>query len=415
MSYIYNNKIAYADTPNLDAFGRLRTSNITSLLEYKHIYNKLPLIVSEVVSGGTASSTFDYFNSQVVMSTSGASEYVIRQGKVRGIYQPGKGQIIEATFSNFQNEVNVIKRVGYFTTTTSAPYNSIYDGFVLESNGSANTISFQIWQSGTTIYSADSTSWLTTDYDVTNIDWSKSQLMYIDYQWLGVGRVRFGLVIDGVVKIFTTYTAANNINHVYMSSPNQPIRYEIRQVGASASGGTLNMICSQISMEGALNEISRTVGINAFNAQTISTAGTKYPLIGFRIASGGYWDGAVANLMGFNVVNTTNGTKYDFLLTLELNPTLSSTATWTGITNTPIEYAIGDVGGARTVTSSGYILANTLGAGSSTQADKFDFGNNIVKPGINIDGTPDEVWLCIVPATSNSQSIRSSMNIQFYI
>ena len=69
MSFIYNNEIKYADTPNLDAFGRLRTSSITSLLEYKHVHNKLPLLINEVTAG-TATSVYDAKNAQVVMSTS---------------------------------------------------------------------------------------------------------------------------------------------------------------------------------------------------------------------------------------------------------------------------------------------------------------------------------------------------------
>lgn len=89
MSFIYNNEIQYSDSSNLDAFGRLRTSNVTSLLEYKHTYDKLPLVIDEITAG-TATSVFDSSNSQVVMSVSANNSYVIRQGKSRGIYQPVK-------------------------------------------------------------------------------------------------------------------------------------------------------------------------------------------------------------------------------------------------------------------------------------------------------------------------------------
>jgi len=406
MSFIYNNKIAYSDSPNLDAFGRLRTSSVTSLLEYKHVSDKLPLVINEVTAG-TATSIFDPLNAQVVMSTSATNDYVIRQGKSRGIYQPGKSQIVESSFSNFQLETNVIKRVGYFTSSTTAPYNSILDGFVLESNGQTNTISFQIWQSGSTTYSASTTSWLTTDYNVTNIDWSKSQLMFIDYQWLGVGRTRFGLVIDGEVKIFTTYTAANTINHVYMKSANQPIRYEIRQVGSGS--GTLNMICSQISMEGSLNNLNRTIGIPAFSTQTMATADTKYPLIGFRLNPNE--GGASIALSDINSINTTNPSKADYYLTLEFNPTLSSPATFTGITNTPVQYSLG---GGRTVTTNGQILATFLGSGSGSQVDSYEFKDNMIKAGVNIDGTSDEMWVCAVAAGSG-QDMRTSINLSYFL
>ena len=69
--------------------------------------------------------------------------------------------------------------------------------------------------------------------------------MFTDFQWLGVGRVRFGVVIDGQFKLFTTSTGTNNLDNVYMKSPNQPVRYEIRSVSGGASG-SFNMICSQV-------------------------------------------------------------------------------------------------------------------------------------------------------------------------
>jgi hypothetical protein len=121
----------------------------------------------------------------------------------------------------------------------------------LESNGVTNEISFQIWRSGTTIYSAATTVWNSTEFDPTNFNWSNTQLMTVDYQWLGVGRMRFGMVISGLTVYFAEHSSSNDHPTVYMSSPNQPIRYEIRQTGAGS--GYFDMICSQVSTEGALN------------------------------------------------------------------------------------------------------------------------------------------------------------------
>lgn len=406
MSFIYNNEIKYSDSPNLDAFGRLRTSNITSLLEYKHTFDKLPLVISEVTAG-TATSIFDLSNSQIIMTTSSNNDYVIRQGKSRGIYQPGKGQLIEASFSNFQIQTNVIKRVGYFTTTTSAPYNSLLDGFFLESNGQNNTISFQVWHSGATVISATTSTWLTNDFNVSQIDWTKTQLMFTDFQWLGVGRIRFGLVLSGSVKTFVTYTAANNLSTVHMRSPNQPIRYEIRQVGAGS--GTLNMICAQVSLEGSINALQRSLGIPAFTNSVATTAGVKYPMIGYRLNQG--YEGVNITLSDVQSINTTNPSKSDFYITIELNPTLSSSATFTGVTNSGVAYSIPT---GQSITTSGYVLATFLGAGSGTQVDNFQFQDNMIRPGTNVNGTYDEVWICVV-SEGNNQTYRSAINLSYYL
>ena len=193
------------------------------------------------------------------MSTSANNDLVIRQTKTHPIYQPGKSQLFEASFSNFVIESNVIKRVGVFQSTTGTPYNSVFDGLFLESNGVTSAITFNIYLSGSCTYSADTSVWNNPNFNVNNFDWSDVNLITIDYQWLGVGRVRFGMVLSGQTYYFVDYTAANNIPTVYMSSPNQPIRYEIRQVGAGS--GYFDMLCSQVSTEGALNGLYSTVGI----------------------------------------------------------------------------------------------------------------------------------------------------------
>lgn len=406
MSYIYNNSIKYADSTNLDAFQRLRVSEVTSLLEVKHVHDKLPLLVNEVTAG-TATSIYDEPNARVIMSTSANNDYVIRQTTSRAIYQPGKGQIFEASFSNFQLETDVIKRLGYYTTNTSAPYDSVVDGILLESNGQTNQISFQIWKSGTTIYSADTTTWSNDDFLVSSIDWSLTQLMFVDFQWLGVGRVRFGLVIDGQVRIFTTHNGTNNLSTIYMTAPNQPIRFEIRQVGAGS--GSLSMICSQVSLEGSLNRLQQSLGLTQFTTVQATTAGTKYPLIGYRIANG--YEGANITLSDIQSLNTTTPSKSDYYVTVELNPTLSSSAVFTGVSNTAIAYSIST---GQTVTTSGYVLATFLGAGGSTQVDNFQFEDNVIRPGIKVDGTYDEIWICVV-SQGNNQTFRSSLNLSYFL
>ena len=406
MSFIYNNAVKYSDSPNLDAFGRLRTSNVTSLLEYKHTYDKLPLVINEVTAG-TATSVYDKPNSQVVMSVATNNDYVIRQGVARGIYQPGKGQIFEASFSDFQLQTNVIKRVGYFTTSTSVPYDSVVDGFFLESNGQTGIISFQIWQSGTTTFSAASTSWFTTDYDVTNINWSKTQLMFTDFQWLGVGRVRFGVVIDGQFKLFATSTGTNNLDNVYMKAPNQPVRYEIRSVSGGAAG-SFNMICSQVSLEGSINSLQKSTSVVAFTAQTKPTAYVTYPILGYRLNTN--YEGANITLSDIQSLNITNPSKADYLITVQYNPTLSSSSSWTNIPDTPVQYALST---GQTITTEGHIITSFMGSGSGTQVDNFEFKDNMLKPGLKVNGTPDEIWICVKSTLAN-QDFRTSINLSYF-
>jgi hypothetical protein len=404
MSFIYNNAVKYSDSPNIDAFGRLRTAAVQNLLDIKHVYDKNPLQVNEVTAG-TATSVFSQEYARVRMSTSANNDLVIRQTKTHPIYQPGKSQLFEGSFSNFQLETNVIKRVGCFTSTSASTYNSVFDGFFLESNGVSNTISFQIWRSGTTIFTAATTSWVTNEFDPANLVWSNTQLITVDYQWLGVGRMRFGVGLSGQTIYFTEHNCSNNESLVYMSSPNQPIRYEIRQVGAGS--GSFDMLCSQVSTEGALNGLYSTVGVIHSSTATLATSGTKYPYIGYRLKQS--YKSVTSQYSSLSLLNTSND---NYLMTIEYNPTLSATPTWTDIPNSPFQYSFGT--GATTVTSPGHIMSSLIGEAGTSALTTIKVDDNQIRVGSNINGTLDEMWVCITPLGANATFLGTA-EILYYL
>lgn len=402
MSYIFNNSIKYSDSPNLDAFGRLRVSEITSLLEVSQVYDKRSYIVDEV-TGGTVTSIHEPTKAQVVMSGTGANSYVIRQTFNYAVYQPGKSQIFEGSFSNFQLENNVIKRVGYFNAHSGSTYSEDIDGFFLESNGSTNTISFQIWRYGNLTYSASTSQWNNDEVDPTSIDWSKVNLMLTDFQWLGVGRVRFGMVLSGLTYYFTDFTAANDKTEVYMSSPNKPIRYELRTTGGN---GSFNMICSQVSMEGSLNQLTIPFGlVGPVSATTFTTAGQKYPFIGVKMAPG-YEDVSLI-LQNVDIINTSNDNYY---CTIEIDPDITGTYSFSASSQNEVLKSV--CNGTQVINTQNPIFASFIGAAGSTALSSFSLGNSQVNPGSRIDGSEQELWICITPLGGNA-SFYGSANFYY--
>jgi hypothetical protein len=406
MSFIFNNSVKYSDGPNMDAFGRLRTAAVQNLIDIKHVYDKNPLQISEVTAG-TATSVFNQQYARVRMSTSANNDLVIRQTKTHPIYQPGKSQLFEASFSNFQIEPNVIKRVGGFTSTSGSPYNSVFDGYFLESNGVTSAITFNIYLSGSCTYSADTSTWNNTNFNPNNFDWSKTNLMTVDYQWLGVGRMRFGMVLSGQTFYFLDYTAANNISTVYMSSPNQPIRYEIRQVGVGS--GYFDMICSQVSTEGALNGLYSTVGVINSTTADLGTSGTKYPYIGYRLKEG--YKSVTSQYSSLSILNTSND---NYLVTIEFNPTLSATPSWTDIPNSPFQYSVYNGTVTTTITSPGHIMSSLIGESGTSALTTIKVDDNQIRVGSNVNGTLDEMWVCITPLT-NSATFLGTAEVLYYL
>ena len=403
MSYIYSNEMKYADSGNLDAFGRLRVSQTTTLLDVKHLYDKLPLFVDEERGGGGTSSWAD---ACVTMSTSATNDFVVRQSIKAAPYQSGKSQIVETSFTNFATQSNVTKRVGYYTSGTSSSYGSGFDGFFLESNGTNNSISFQIWKGGTNIVTATSSSWLTAEYDAALIDWTKTQLILVDFQWLGVGRLRFYMVIDGTPRLFYDHSGMNNLSTVYMNVPNKPIRYEIRQSGAGS--GSFGMICSGVSMEGSINSLYSTVAINDFVERTLATGGVTYAMLGIRLIGSPTQIGVSGLIEAIDVLQTSND---NYIVTLQRMPTISGTPTWTNLTNTPIEYSFG--AGALTVSQEGFTIGSFMGKAGALSQERLNMGDNAFSLGYHIDHTPEEWWIC-VRATSNTAKMRTGVNIKYF-
>lgn len=404
MSYTYTNGIKYTDSANIDAFGRLRVSDLTAFLDIKHPYDKLPLLVNEKTGGGATSI---WSNHSVVMSTSSNADFVVRQSIKCGAYQSGKSQLFEASFSNFNIETNVIKRVGYFTSGTVSPFNTSLDGFFLESNGIENKISFQIWREGTNILDVPSNLWLNTDYDISLVDWSLVNFIMVDTQCLGVGRIRFYIIIDGIPRLLYTNGFTNTNSIIYTSHPNKPIRYEIRQTGVGS--GSFSMISSGISIEGSINSLYRSLSINDFTERTLSTSGTTYALLGIRLSGSSSYLGVTCNISQVDILQTSND---NYLVTIEKAPVLSGTPSWSTINNTPIQYSFGT--GSISVVTPGLSIGSTMGKSASISAEKVDMGESVFSLGYYIDGTPEEWWVCI-QATGNGAKFRTGVNLKYYI
>ena len=100
-----------------------------------------------------------------------------------------------------------------------------------------------------------------------------------DFEWLGVGRVEGTVISRGQAFKFHVVDFTNgsaylnssggwttidaNFTGVYMSSPNQPLRWEMRQTGAGS--GSATFICSAVSTEGSVNLIGSILSDNASN------------------------------------------------------------------------------------------------------------------------------------------------------
>jgi hypothetical protein len=193
-----------------------------------------------------------------------------------------------------------------------------------------------------------------------------------------------------------------------MSSPNQPIRYEIRQIGVGS--GYFDMICSQTATEGALNGLYSTVGIQHQTTTSLSNSGTKYPYIGYRLKLG--YKAVTSQYNSLSVLNTSND---NYLLTIEFNPTVSTTSTWIDIPNSPFQYALFTGTTTATITSPGHIMKSLIGEAGTAALTTLIVDDNQIRVGSNVNGSLDEMWICITPLGTGGATFLGTAEILYYL
>jgi len=396
----YFNAIRYADSGSLDAFARLRTSFPFTIFDSKQLNDKAPLFWDEVTSGGSETSTHSVTDAATTMAVVNNGEYVIRQTRNRFNYQPGKSQLIIMT-GVMSTQASVTKRIGYFNSSIVAPYTADFDGVYFENDGT--DVSINTAKNGT-IDKITQGSWNVDKMDGNGpskitIDWSKAQIFFIDFEWLGVGRVRFGLYVNGLPYYVHTDNHANFVTSVYMSSPNHSIRYEIRSTGGS---GSLMHICSTVQSEGGLDQNGLVFSAGHTNTSSLTTANDTnvYALVGIRLKTTHFGSTVIPKRVSIAISSAS-----DFRWGLYLNPTVGGTFTYADITNSSVQQATGSAN-TNTVTGGTQLEMGFV----STKSDFIDIAlDNAVRIGATIAGTPDSLVLCASRITGTTETMRGSI------
>jgi len=236
MTFLFDNNIAIIndpDTPSVDAFGRFRISGLETIFSDKSYFDNQIFWSNDIVgTSATIDTSSSLISSELLLQVGTAlGEHVYRQTRQRMIYQPGKSQMIIQT-GVMEPKTNVRQRLGYFDAS---------NGLYFEHDGVTMNVVIRSSSSGTLSNNiVPQASWNLDKMDGTGpsgiiIDWSKAQLWTWDLEWLGVGHVRAGLIVNGKIFYVHHFKHANIISGTYMGSATLPVRYEIENTGISAS------------------------------------------------------------------------------------------------------------------------------------------------------------------------------------
>lgn len=400
-------RIVPADTPAIDAFGRFRVSNPETLFDSKNIFNdpdiaaaaeNQPLFYDNQETSGSGTGTQYLANESSQELSVGATTAGtrVRQTKMRFNYQPGKSQAIFLTFNLKGGVSGITKREGVFDEN---------NGLYLELDGTSVYLVVRTKTSGSVVNTRIAQSnWSHDTFDGSGpsgitLDFSKTQILLIDYEWLGVGRVRFCFVVDGIVYYAHTINNTNVLDLVYMQTPNLPLRSEISNDGTGVAA-TIEQICSTVVSEGATQDLGviRSASTNGTHT-TLTTENVIYAIIGIRLKSA--YIGESIKILNKAVQIQSSSDQVEWIL--KLNPTVADTFAYADETNSAVQIARG--ASANTVTGGfdlgiGYAESGGIPAGSAGSSDKGL--NNAILLGSLIDGTVDTIVLCARPIGGSS-------------
>jgi hypothetical protein len=327
MAYLFSPQMG-----SLDAFARYRISSPETVFDSKQLGDNQPLYWDDaVISGGGTSSTYNANQASTTLAVSNLTAGVRARQTFRAFnYQPGKSQLVIMTGALGANATGIRRRIGQFNTN---------NGLFFEQDASVLSVVRRTFTSGGVVNNAvTQANWNLDKMDGSGpsgvtINPALTQIFFFDYEWLGVGSVRFGFFINGVPIYCHRMDNANVLSLVYMSLPNLPLRYEISNDGTGPVASLVH-ICSSVISEGGQQDTGFDFGVD--RGSTVFTTlndADIYPLLAIRLKSAFQW--AQVKIHEISIVCTSTST---YRWALLLNPTVAGVAlAFTGITNSAVE------------------------------------------------------------------------------
>lgn len=266
---------------SIDAFGRSRVSLPTTLFDSKFLTGKDDFSWEEDFNGAGSTSVYNSNEVSVDLTVNtDTPRHVIRQSKKYIPYNPGKSQLALITFAMSTAKTNLTQRVGYFDGDNGIYFEQADNimSMVIRSDTSGGVVEERIPQSNWNLSKLDG-----SEADEVILDPTNTQILCLDFQWLGVGKVRIGFILGGGVRYVHEFQHANaGLIVPYIATPNLPIRYEIRNTGTTSGSSTLKQICCSVMSEGGALPTGKNFSVNSGTTLTTLADTTRTLMLAIR-------------------------------------------------------------------------------------------------------------------------------------
>ena len=387
-----------------DAFGRLRISSPLTLFDSSHRFADNGLWSTATATGGT--SVFNANQGLIDLTVTAASGSSVTRETIKVFaYQPGKSLLVLNTFVMGAAKTGLTQRVGYYGTENGYYLEQVNNTvqFVERSSVTGSVVNTPVLQANWNGDKLDGTGPSGITLDLT-----KAQILWMDIEWLGVGSVRAGFVINGQFILCHTFNHANIIASTYITTASLPLRYEIFNTAGTTGTSTLKQICSTVISEGGyeLRGLQQAVGTTITAPRTFAVAGTYYPIVGLRLKSTRL--DAIAIVTAVSILGIGNGKNYQWRVV--------ATATTTGGSwisagaDSAVEYNLtGTSVTAGRVLASGFVNSSNQGSPSINILKEALFATQLERNGLT--GTAYEIVVeAAIDATGGTLGMYASMD-----
>lgn len=390
------------DSASVDAFSRWRTSEPHTLFDSKLIgVDDAPLFWDEQLESGagiaasTPTAAKPYIDFTSTLNTAGR---FTRQTFRHLTYQSGKSQLVLMTgvLDLSGGGAGVERRIGMFNDDNGLFFEDDAGtvGVTVRSNDTGTPVDTTVTQANWNVDTLDGSGDSSNPSGFT-VDWTKNQIFVIDFQWLGLGRVRFGVDVDGFILYVHNAIHANTTAIPYMSTPNLPLRYQMITTGVSPVS-EMRVVCSAVISEGG----AEPVGVNRSHATTdhvnANATGTVYALLGIRLKAAQV--GCDIDLRQISILSETND---DFEWLLIHNAAVAGTFDFSDLSNSCVQTATGSTDSPSTNTVTGGVVIGR-GFGKASGSESVRARQNGLRLGVKIDGTLDTLVLAVRGLSSNA-------------
>jgi len=317
-----------------DNVGKLEVSEVQNLFEADFEYGGQPMRWEQVIIGGATITPNSALGGVVMSVTAASGDIAIRQTRPYIRYQPGKTLYMASGLLFGVANTNQRQRVGFFddgnglffeqADPTATNPSGMYVVYRSDANGSGvvdTRIPSNNWSDPQGVFRGLNP--VVGAFNVNNI-----QMWWVEFAWYGAGLLRWGVMVNGEPYVLHQVGIGNLSAQTlaWARTGNLPVRYELRNIGASAAGSMTHYGVSVLAKGKIDTQRGFTYGYGTSASRTVTT-GTRYPVLSVRYRNMGTLEyGVDSAYSGANGTLPAGGAA----IASATNTAASSTVTLTG-------------------------------------------------------------------------------------